>query len=48
MVLQNCAIKSMNDNHATGSVTGVYAQGCKFFRKRMECAITMAVTRVLD
>jgi len=33
--------------HATGSVTGVYKQGCELFRKRMECAIMVAVTRAL-
>ena len=34
-----------NAYHATGSVTGVYKSGCELFRKRMECAIMMAVTR---
>ncbi len=33
--------------HATGSVTGVYEYGCKLFRKRMECAIMVAVARAL-
>ena len=33
--------------HATGSVTGVYETGCKLFRKRMECAIMVAVARAL-
>ena len=28
-----------NAYHATGSVRGVYADGCDLFRKRMECAI---------
>ena len=36
-----------NAYHATGSVTGVYEQGCKLFRKRMECAIMVAVARAL-
>ena len=36
-----------NAYHATGSVTGVYADGCKLFRKRMECAIMVAVARAL-
>ena len=36
-----------NAYHATGSVTGVYEQGCKLFRKRMECAIMVAVSRAL-
>ena len=33
--------------HATGSITGVYEDGCKLFRKRMECAILVAVARAL-
>ena len=36
-----------NAYHATGSVTGVYEQGCRLFRKRMECAIMVAVARAL-
>ena len=36
-----------NAYHATGSVTGVYDDGCKLFRKRMECAIMVAVARAL-
>ena len=36
-----------NAYHATGSVTGVYENGCKLFRKRMECAIMVAVARAL-
>ena len=36
-----------NAYHATGSVTGVYADGCKLFRKRMECAIMVAIARAL-
>lgn len=34
-----------NAYHATGSVTGVYKYGCELFRKRMECAITVAISR---
>ena len=34
-----------NAYHATGSVTGVYKYGCELFRKRMECAIMMAVEK---
>ena len=34
-----------NAYHSTGSVTGVYQYGCTLFRKRMECAIMMAVAR---
>ena len=36
-----------NAYHATGSITGVYENGCKLFRKRMECAIMVAVHRAL-
>ena len=32
---------------ATGSVTGVYEHGCRLFRKRMECAIMVAIHRTL-
>ena len=34
-----------NAFHATGSITGVYEAGCELFRKRMECAIMLAVAR---
>ncbi len=34
-----------NAYHASGSVTGVYKYGCDLFRKRMECAIAVAVAR---
>ena len=36
-----------NAYHATGFVRGVYKQGCDLFRKRMECAIMVAVAREL-
>ena len=36
-----------NAYHATGSITGVYEAGCRLFRKRMECAILVAVVRAL-
>ncbi|MGM9661488.1 MAG: thioether cross-link-forming SCIFF peptide maturase [Oscillospiraceae bacterium] len=36
-----------NAYHATGSITGVYEYGCRLFRKRMECAIMVAVVRAL-
>ena len=36
-----------NAYHATGSVTGVYEYGCTLFKKRMECAIMLAVARAL-
>ncbi len=34
-----------NAYHATGSVKGVYKYGCDLFKKRMECAIVVAVAR---
>ena len=34
-----------NAYHATGSITGIYKTGCDLFRKRMECAIMLAVAR---
>ena len=37
-----------NAFHATGSVTGVYKTGCELFKKRMECAIMMAIARQLS
>ncbi|MBR2343043.1 MAG: thioether cross-link-forming SCIFF peptide maturase [Clostridia bacterium] len=36
-----------NAYHATGSVRGVYESGCRLFKKRMECAIMLAVAREL-
>ena len=33
-----------NAYHATGSVRGVYKPGCELFKKRMECAIMLAVS----
>ena len=36
-----------NAYHATGSVKGVYQFGCDLFRKRMECAIMVAIARQL-
>jgi len=36
-----------NAYHATGKVTGIYEQGCRLFRKRMECAIMVAIARSL-
>ncbi len=36
-----------NAYHATGSVRGVYAEGCELFKKRMECAIAVAIVREL-
>lgn len=37
-----------NAYHSTGSVKGVYKYGCDLFRKRMECAIMVAVARTLE
>jgi uncharacterized protein len=37
-----------NAYHATGSITGVYEAGCELFRKRMECAIMLAVSRAAE
>ena len=37
-----------NAYHATGSITGVYESGCELFRKRMECAIMLAVSRAAE
>lgn len=34
-----------NSYHATGSVNGIYEQGCELFKKRMECAIMVAIDR---
>ena len=36
-----------NAYHSTGSIRGVYKYGCELFRKRMECAIMLAVDRAL-
>ena len=36
-----------NAYHATGSIKGIYESGCELFRKRMECAIMVAVARAL-
>ena len=32
-----------NAYHATGSVNGIYEYGCKLFKKRLECAIAVAI-----
>ena len=37
-----------NAYHSPGSVKGVYQYGCDLFRKRMECAIMVAVARALE
>ena len=37
-----------NAYHATGSVTGIYKKGCELFKKRMECAIMLAVAKEFE
>ena len=37
-----------NAYHSTGSVKGVYKYGCELFKKRMECAIMVAATQMLE
>ena len=37
-----------NAYHATGSVNGVYEQGCELFRKRIECAIMLEAAKALN
>ncbi|MBQ8427303.1 MAG: thioether cross-link-forming SCIFF peptide maturase [Clostridia bacterium] len=37
-----------NAYHATGSVRGVYEYGCELFKKRMECALMVAISRRLS
>lgn len=37
-----------NAFHATGSIKGVYKYGCDLFRKRMECAIAVAIAREVN
>ena len=37
-----------NAYHATGSVRGVYKEGCELFKKRMECAIMLEASKALD
>ena len=34
-----------NAYHATGKITGTYPYGCDLFKKRMECALMLAVAR---
>ena len=34
-----------NAYHSTGTVSGVYKNGCELFKKRMECAIMLAVAK---
>ncbi len=37
-----------NAYHATGSVKGVYKYGCELFKKRMECAIMVEVSKTVS
>ena len=37
-----------NAYHATGRVDGVYENGCRLFRKRMECAIYLEASKSLE
>ncbi|MBQ7642482.1 MAG: thioether cross-link-forming SCIFF peptide maturase [Clostridia bacterium] len=37
-----------NAYHASGSVRGIYEKGCRLFKKRMECAIMLAVYKALN
>lgn len=38
---------SANAYHSTGSVNGVYEYGCELFKKRMECAIVLELSKEL-
>jgi len=37
-----------NAYHSTGSIKGIYKYGCELFKKRMECAIMLAVANELN
>jgi len=37
-----------NAYHSTGSIKGIYEYGCELFKKRMECAIMLAVANEFD
>ncbi len=37
-----------NAYHATGSVNGIYENGCELFRKRMECAIMLEASKAVE
>ena len=37
-----------NAFHSTGSVKGVYKAGCELFKKRMECAIMLAIANQIE
>jgi uncharacterized protein len=36
-----------NAYHATGSIKGIYKDGCELFRKRMECAIMLEALKAV-
>ena len=37
-----------NAYHATGNIRGVYEKGCELFKKRMECAIMLEASRLIE
>lgn len=37
-----------NAYHSTGTIKGVYKYGCELFKKRMECAIAVAIARTFE
>ena len=37
-----------NSYHASGDITGIYEYGCKLFKKRMECAIMVEVSKTVS
>ena len=37
-----------NSFHATGSIDGAYTYGCRLFKKRLECAIAVNASALLD
>ena len=37
-----------NAYHSTGSVKGIYKKGCELFKKRMECAIMLAIAKQFE
>ncbi|MCL2531519.1 MAG: thioether cross-link-forming SCIFF peptide maturase [Oscillospiraceae bacterium] len=37
-----------NAYHAAGSIHGIYKDGCALFKKRLECAIWLAISKELD
>ena len=37
-----------NAYHSTGSIKGIYKNGCEMFKKRMECAIALEIARTFE